>query len=682
MSVSEKYAYDSTPKQKGVALGIREWLEGLGLGEYSGKFEDEAVSLDTLRESEMTDTDLREIGVGKLGHRKKILTAIEDLRKTHRSSSGGQAAPPATTSAPVSAPPLPATTAASLASVMISDVEIGEALGAGAFGVVFRALWHGNAVAAKSVASLAADDHEFFAEAETCMKARHPNCVMFYGIFRRPSDGVLFMVSELMPLGSLESWLRAQPSLPPAPVLLRLLRDASAGMIYLSSLGLVHRDIAARNCLLKEEHPSGAESSGSSGERELVAKIGDYGMSRAAGPGGDYSAHSGLMPACWSALESLTSRKFSSKSDCWSFGVLCWEVFSKAAKPFEGIDRGNLIEFLRSGKRLEKPSACPPELYSLMSETWLEDPAARPDFKSIHERLCMMLAECPKPQRPAPKRITLVSLVLLHCSNCSKAKSGLCPVHDKLPVLSGGTKAMTRADFDALKLPPGAGIGGIVYELLIFAHVFIESGRFTARLTSFAEASGKLSLRLEAGYPLPLQKEHDGGLLENIAPFSCDFHFSAIVSTLSGYVDGAGCDGCGIGMEQDSVWWHCFSCRDFDFCCACFAKNRGKDFGRHQCDHSGDFVTCATSVEFKNVGVLPWNWFAVGSSAGGSQEFLAVHEGDPKVIFHSIPISKNRVGLSGIEVLIGGESLTAKLVKKIQLQKELVVKTREKMQKK
>ena len=57
---------------------VRQWLEQVGLPQYVEVFERNAVDLDLLYE--LTDVDLEKLGVHALGHRKKILKAIEGLR--------------------------------------------------------------------------------------------------------------------------------------------------------------------------------------------------------------------------------------------------------------------------------------------------------------------------------------------------------------------------------------------------------------------------------------------------------------------------------------------------------------------------------------------------------------------------------------------------------------------------
>jgi class 3 adenylate cyclase/predicted ATPase/energy-coupling factor transporter ATP-binding protein EcfA2 len=55
--------------------GIAEWLESIGLAEYTQRFAENAIDVSTLRD--LTDQDLKELGV-LLGHRRKMLRAIAE----------------------------------------------------------------------------------------------------------------------------------------------------------------------------------------------------------------------------------------------------------------------------------------------------------------------------------------------------------------------------------------------------------------------------------------------------------------------------------------------------------------------------------------------------------------------------------------------------------------------------
>lgn len=59
-------------------MGVDQWLRNLGFGDYAQAFAENDVDFDTL--VELTDADLKELGVSSLGHRKKLLAAIHHLR--------------------------------------------------------------------------------------------------------------------------------------------------------------------------------------------------------------------------------------------------------------------------------------------------------------------------------------------------------------------------------------------------------------------------------------------------------------------------------------------------------------------------------------------------------------------------------------------------------------------------
>ncbi len=59
-----------------MVAGIREWLQGLGLGKYAVAFEDNEIDLAAARD--LNEDDLKELGIA-MGPRKKLLRAIAGL---------------------------------------------------------------------------------------------------------------------------------------------------------------------------------------------------------------------------------------------------------------------------------------------------------------------------------------------------------------------------------------------------------------------------------------------------------------------------------------------------------------------------------------------------------------------------------------------------------------------------
>lgn len=89
-------------------------------------------------------------------------------------------------------------------------------------------------------------------------------------------------------------------------VSLLLLKDGEDHSLAVSDL--VFRDLAARNCLVGENH---------------LVKVADFGLSRLM-TGDTYTAHAGAkFPIKWTAPESLAYNKFSIKSDVWGKDLAC-----------------------------------------------------------------------------------------------------------------------------------------------------------------------------------------------------------------------------------------------------------------------------------------------------------------------------------------------------------------------
>jgi class 3 adenylate cyclase/tetratricopeptide (TPR) repeat protein len=58
------------------AAAVQRWLEGLGLGRYASAFAENDIDFAVL--SDLTDADLKELGIGSLGHRKRLLAALAE----------------------------------------------------------------------------------------------------------------------------------------------------------------------------------------------------------------------------------------------------------------------------------------------------------------------------------------------------------------------------------------------------------------------------------------------------------------------------------------------------------------------------------------------------------------------------------------------------------------------------
>jgi len=176
----------------------------------------------------------------------------------------------------------------------------------------------------------------------------------------------------------------------------------ASGMKYLESLGFVHRDLSARNCLVG---------------KGLAVKISDVAAYRTLFARDYYYIDGrGSLPVRWMAPESLLWEEWSSASDVWSFGITLWELTSLCQhKPWSSLSETQLLASViqryhtpeaslnsssssavsstddsngtATGNRqrtLPRPPNCPPELFHIMSECWQQESAQRPRFADIH----------------------------------------------------------------------------------------------------------------------------------------------------------------------------------------------------------------------------------------------------------------------------------------------------------
>ena len=123
-SKASKLKRSSVPKAAHRSAATQQtasWLEKLGLGQYAKCFAENDITVAILRD--LTDQDLKELGVASLGHRRELLQAIAELR-------GVEKGPPKP--APPVAPPVTQQDTAERrqVTVMFSDLVGSTALSA------------------------------------------------------------------------------------------------------------------------------------------------------------------------------------------------------------------------------------------------------------------------------------------------------------------------------------------------------------------------------------------------------------------------------------------------------------------------------------------------------------------------------------------------------------------------
>ena len=151
-----------------------------------------------------------------------------------------------------------------------------------------------------------------------------------------------------------------------------IMLHAAQAMFYLHSTGLIHRDLKSMNIMVAEN---------------MQGKVGDYGESRELDVNKTMTSTG---TALWMAPEVSMSMRYDNKADCYSFGIILYEICERDL-PFhdeEGINGiGLAVKVALKRKRPTVAESWNEGLKDLMQECWKHEPSERPAFSEIVRRL-------------------------------------------------------------------------------------------------------------------------------------------------------------------------------------------------------------------------------------------------------------------------------------------------------
>lgn len=311
-----------------------------------------------------------------------------------------------------------------------SSLQLGEKIGAGGYGEVYRATYLMSPVAVKvfhvnlkmaqfSEATLADEDvddpraiqrmstmqvlkryastnskvkyREFVHEVELMSVVRHPNLVLYMGACANPFTP-LCIVSELFTGGSLHDYLHENEDFRPSPhTATSVSLSIARGMHYLHSSqpSILHHDLKSRNVLLSGRR-------GADGVPHVV--ICDFGLCQLFGEDGA-NGLSQMGTAAYMSPDSINGSSYCAKDDVYSYGVLMHEIYSGII-PYRGMRSMQIIfQVSNCGLRPTSPfdEEVPPKARQLMQECWHEERDKRPTFENIIARLDALVHELASP---------------------------------------------------------------------------------------------------------------------------------------------------------------------------------------------------------------------------------------------------------------------------------------------
>ena len=184
------------------------------------------------------------------------------------------------------------------------SLTLTKELGHGQFGNVYlataKAIIKGEAESLVAVKTMKEGTREltddFRKEIDIMREFDSPYIVKMLGVCT--TEEPVYLIVEFMSCGSLRDFViearpdeeNGQPAKLSPQQLVRICRQVAAGVSYMASLRFVHRDIAARNCLVDDG---------------LVVKVADFGMSRDVYEVNYYKRLGGMLPLRWMAPEAI-----------------------------------------------------------------------------------------------------------------------------------------------------------------------------------------------------------------------------------------------------------------------------------------------------------------------------------------------------------------------------------------
>lgn len=281
--------------------------------------------------------------------------------------------------------------------IYAEDLKIGERIGSGSYGTVYKGYWHGT-VAVKTLNVKDPNPQQLLAfqnEVAVLRKTRHVNVLLFMGCLSSPN---LAIVTQWCEGSSLYRHLHVLEKKFPMHNLIEIARQTAQGIDYLHAKSIIHRDLKSNNIFLQQD---------------LTVKIGDFGLATVKTRwSGDHGCEQPSGSILWMAPEVIKMQDpnpYTFFSDAYAFGICIYELIT-GSLPYSNIGNKDILIY-RIGRGYIRPdhskvrSDCPKALKRLYLDCIRYNREERPQFKQIVNSLESILVALPKITRSTSEPI-------------------------------------------------------------------------------------------------------------------------------------------------------------------------------------------------------------------------------------------------------------------------------------
>ncbi|XP_015777437.1 PREDICTED: LIM domain kinase 1-like [Acropora digitifera] len=288
------------------------------------------------------------------------------------------------------------------------DLLMGDVIGKGFFGQV-RKVTHretGEVMVLKEMLNCNENTSSGFLNEVALLKSlNHPNVLRFIGILYK--DKVLNLIIEYISGGNLRQVLKDKGKELSWLQRVKFAKDIAAGMAYLHSMNVMHRDLNSKNCLVATD--------GETGEMSVV--VADFGLARVlrdrpASPK-NYVTSTNWSPSntsrpllipghkppppkkrytvvgspYWMAPEMLNGLTYNEQVDVFSFGITTCEIIGRVKADPDYMPRTQDFGLDEKKFKEEFCENCPELFYKIAFLCCQLDPDKRPEFCDLEKWL-------------------------------------------------------------------------------------------------------------------------------------------------------------------------------------------------------------------------------------------------------------------------------------------------------